>query len=96
MKDISIKKISTYGFSILILGSMISALTLIFLLFKLENIKEDFRLVQNTHKSFLQVKNDTQKLLTTEDIEITKRDLKSYIDLFNKKLNTVTLPTLVT
>ncbi|MEA3497715.1 MAG: PAS domain-containing protein, partial [Campylobacterota bacterium] len=91
MKNISIKKISTYGFLVLIFGSIISAFTLIFLLFKLENIKEDFSLVQDTHNSFLQVKTDTQKLLTTDNIEVANGVLKLSIDRFNTNLNTINL-----
>ena len=86
MKDISIRKISNYGFFIIIIGSIISTVVLISLLFRLENIKEDLRLIQNTHKSFLELKNNTERLLTTSDVKSTQYLLLKSSRKFDKKL----------
>ena len=91
MKDFSIRKISNYGFFIIIFGSVISTLVLIVLLFRLENIKEDLMVIQNTHKSFLQLKNDTERLLTTSDIKNSHNLLLKSARKFDKKLKNIKL-----
>jgi len=91
MKDFSIRKISNYGFFIIIFGSVISTLVLIVLFFRLENIKEDLSVIQNTHKSFLQLKNNTERLLTTSDIKNSHYLLLKSARKFDKKLDNLKL-----
>ncbi len=86
MENYSIKKISSYGFFILMTGLIISASILIFLLFKLEDIREKLTLIQNTHKSFLQLKNDTERLLTTGELEESIISLIKSSKKFNNTL----------
>jgi signal transduction histidine kinase len=87
MKAFSIRKISNYGFFIIILGSIVSALILILSLFRLESIKENLIVIQNTHKSFLELKNSTERLLTTSDIKNSLNSFKNASIQFDKKLD---------
>ena len=86
MNELSIKKISNYGFIIIIAGSIISAIVLLFFLFRLEEIKEDVVVIKSANKAFLKVQFDTASLLTSSEVEASRVALNISTNKFNKKL----------
>ena len=82
----NITKISKIGFSVLFVSSIVSGIILLNFLFRLENLNRDITISKNTYKSFLKVKNNTEKLLTSSylnsNISQWKESIKDFDNIY--------------
>lgn len=85
----NIKQISFYGFMILIFGLLLSGSVLVFFLFKLENIRNDGHKAEVAYQSFLKVKYNSERLLTTYNLSEDKKKWQNSVKQFDKKLQAV-------
>jgi diguanylate cyclase (GGDEF)-like protein len=64
-----IQKISRFGFGVLIAGSLLSGVVLVYLLFSLDRMKQGQQITEEAYDALIEVKYYTERLLTTEDLE---------------------------
>ena len=80
----NITKISKIGFSFLFIIAIINGIILLNFLFKLEDLNNNITISKNTYKSFLKVKNNTERLLTSAYLNETIEEWKKSIKEFNE------------
>lgn len=86
MEHNDINLISLRGFLILIVGSIISTVTLITMLYSLENIRSEKDITENAYDTLYELKYHTERLLTTHDLTAQKIEWKNTKENFDKKL----------
>ncbi|MEA3383280.1 MAG: ATP-binding protein [Campylobacterota bacterium] len=81
----NITNISKNGFAFLLIISFLNGVIMLNLLFNLEKFSSDMVISKNTHKSFLNLKNNTEKLLTSSYLKETVKQWDNSIDLFQNE-----------
>jgi len=92
MSKLTIKKLSFYGFIVLILAIVLSSASILYFLFNINSANNDLIYTKEASKSFLKQKIATDTLLTSNDIEIATDNWEKLLTEFNsafKKLKNV-------
>ena len=86
MSNFKIKNIVLYSFIVLIIGMLTTSGVLFVLLSKLAVSHKQIIVISDTSNSFKQLKLDTERLLTTTDLESEKKNWANSIVGFEKQL----------
>ena len=80
------RSISLYGFAVLILGAVVVGVLVAYLLFSYGAVVEKQRVVEDAYDSILDLKHQTERLLTTPELVKQKQVWAAAVDEFGVKL----------
>jgi diguanylate cyclase (GGDEF)-like protein len=86
VKHQSLKRISLTGFLILTAGALLSGLVLLYLLFALDEAKNEQQITEEAYDSLFELKYYTERLLTTHRLEEEKKIWEQANKTFDQKL----------
>jgi len=86
LQNLSIRSLSASGFGLLILGALISGVSVAYLIFNYSAITAYQRTVDDTYKSVLALKYDTERLLSTTELIKQRRQWAASVSDFEEKL----------
>ncbi len=86
MSELKIKDISLYNFLILLLGLILSSTILYISIDKIKSLHNQLTVLTNTKNSFLEVKINTERLLSSIDIEEANKVWIVSVENFDKAL----------
>lgn len=90
MARLSIRKLTVYGFLILIIGALVGGVTLIHLIFKYEAIEANQQVVKDAYDSIFALKYNTERLLTTPDLPKQQKIWEENAETFDVKFKILT------
>ena len=85
MDKFKIKTISLYGFIILIVSSIISSGVIFYFLYNIYLSNQLLSSIKESHNEFLQLKVNTEKLLTSAELETAHRNWRQSVKNFDLK-----------
>ncbi|MFZ4626268.1 MAG: PAS domain-containing protein, partial [Rhodoferax sp.] len=83
---LSIRTLSLYGFGLLIVGALISGITVGYLIFDYSAIQTRQRAVDDSYKSVLALKYHTERLLSSPELTKQRHQWVASVDAFEGKL----------
>ncbi|MDP3538808.1 MAG: response regulator [Azonexus sp.] len=86
LKNLSIRTLSAYGFGLLILGALISGVSVAYLIFDYSAIAAHQRTVDDSYKSVLALKYHTERLLSTTELIKQRKQWAASVSDFELKL----------
>ncbi len=86
LAQLSIRTLSLYGFGLLIVGALISGITVAYLIFDYSAIVARQRAVDDSYKSVLALKYHTERLLSTPELAKQRHQWVASVDEFEGKL----------
>jgi len=84
MNKLPIRNLTLYSFLILLISIMVSFIIMFYYLSEIRTLDSRLQKLSNAHNSFLKLKLNTERLLTTITLEETKKTWKETIENFNK------------
>ncbi|AXX92286.1 hypothetical protein CPU12_09040 [Malaciobacter molluscorum LMG 25693] len=91
MSNLKIRDFTFYSFVILIIGLLLSTVIVFFFLQKIDLLNKKLTCLSNSKNSFLELKMNTENLLSTLNLEDKKIIWIKSIEEFDKQINTLTL-----
>jgi signal transduction histidine kinase/DNA-binding response OmpR family regulator len=89
MKTWNIKQISLIGFLALTAGALVSGAVLVYLLFSLDDIKNEQQITEDAYDSLFELKYITERLLTTHNLRREKKVWAEASNVFEQDLKRV-------
>jgi len=86
LAQLSIRTLSLYGFGLLIVGALISGITVAYLIFDYGAVVARQRAVDDSYKSVLALKYHTERLLSTPELTKQRQQWVASVDEFEAKL----------
>jgi len=84
MNKLLIRNLTLYSFFILLISIVISFIIMFYYLSEIKTLDSRLQKVSTAHNNFLKLKLNTERLLTTVELEPTKKTWKNTIETFNK------------
>lgn len=89
LADLSIRRLSLYGFGLLLVGALLAGAALIYLIVDYSAIVARHRSVDEAYRSALSLKYHTERLLSTSDLPRQRQHWKASVLDFEQKVHTL-------